>query len=202
MRSSQPPHPGGRFPGLYAPGDLAAGIILETLAQLRSLLGGPAGPQDLVVLGVWSLFPLACAGAALRRRAAALPWDGVSGDGEPRMLRVRIAGPSAGDRLGRPVNGSKTYGPPPSPALRLISPSGSRDLLLERCLDPVPLAEALMGAEGRPYWAPKPDDQPEYSVPALLVLNDSRYLRGTTTIGTSPKAPAGEPVTAPFPDEL
>ncbi|MFH8592583.1 hypothetical protein [Streptomyces rimosus] len=47
------------------------------------------------------------------------------------MLRVRIAGASADDRLGRPVNGSKTYGPPLSPALRLISPSGSRDLLLE-----------------------------------------------------------------------
>ncbi|MFH8592584.1 hypothetical protein [Streptomyces rimosus] len=59
-----------------------------------------------------------------------------------------------------------------------------------------------MGAEGRLYWAPKPEDQPEYSVPALLVLDDSQYVRGTTTIGTPPKAPAGEPVTAPFPDEL
>ncbi|KOT87445.1 hypothetical protein ADK70_19315 [Streptomyces rimosus subsp. pseudoverticillatus] len=89
------------------------------------------------------------------------------------MLRVRIAGASAGDRLGRPVNGSKTYGPPLSSALRLISPSGSRDLLLERCLDPVPLAEALMDAEGRLYWTPKPEDQPEYSVPTLLALDDS-----------------------------
>ncbi|KOT95691.1 hypothetical protein ADK70_10465 [Streptomyces rimosus subsp. pseudoverticillatus] len=202
MRSSGPPHPGSRFPGLYAPGDLAAGVILDTRGELRSLLGGPAGPQDLVVLGVWSIFPLACAGTAFRRRAAALPWDGVSGEGEPRMLRVRIAGAGAGDRLGRPVRSSKSYGPLLSPALHLISPSGSRDLLLERCLDPIPLAEALLGAEGRLYWAPKPEDRPDYSVPALLVLNDGRYVRGATTIGTPPHAPAGAPVTEPLPDEL
>ncbi|WP_158813368.1 hypothetical protein [Streptomyces rimosus] len=202
MRSPQPPHPGDSFPGLYAPSDLTAGVILDTRAQLRSLLGGRAGPQDLVMLGVWGIFPLACAGTAFRRRAAALPWDGVFSDGEPRMLRVRVVAAGAGDRFGRPISGSKSYGPLLSPALRLISSSESRDLLLERCLDPIPLAEALMGAEGRLYWAPKPEDRPEYSVPALLVLDDGRYIRGTTTIGTPPHAPAGEPVTEPLPENL
>ncbi|UNO41118.1 hypothetical protein [Streptomyces sp. MST-110588] len=204
VESSTRPHPGSRFPGLYAPDHLAAGIILDTRGQLRSLLGGPAGPRDLVMLGLWSILPLGCAVFAFRKRAASLPWDDVPGDGEARMLRVRVvgAGAGAGDYLNRRMERASKPGKPElRPTLRLNSPSGSRDLLLERCLDPVQLAEALHGVQGRLYWAPKPEDRPEYSVPALLVLDDGRYVRGDTINGTPPGTPAGEPVAEPLPND-
>ncbi|MFJ9855183.1 hypothetical protein [Streptomyces sp. NPDC101150] len=200
VQTSQPPRPGDRFPGLYAADDPAAGIILDRRAELRALLGGPAGPGDLAMLALYSLFPMACAVAALRTRAAPLAADGVFGDGGTRMLRVRLAGAGAGDRLRRPAGASKQAGSVLSPALRLASSSGNRDLLLERCLDPVPLADALKGGQGRLYWAPKAEDRSEWSTPALLVLDDGRYVRGATPIGTPPEAPAGEPVEAPLLD--
>ncbi|MEV0375670.1 hypothetical protein AB0I10_38995 [Streptomyces sp. NPDC050636] len=200
VQTSQPPHPGDRFLGLYAADDPTAGVILDSRAELRALLDGRAGPGDLAMLALYSLFPLGAAVAALRPRAAPLASDGVFGDGDTRMLRVRLVGAGAGDRLRRPVSASKQAGPLLSPALRLASSSGDRDLLLERCLDPVPLAEALKGSWGRLYWTPRAEDRPEWSTPALLVLDDGRYVRGATTRGTPPEAPAGEAVSGPLPD--
>ncbi|MEU8783892.1 hypothetical protein [Streptomyces sp. NPDC048637] len=199
VQTSHPPHPGNRFLGLYATDAPAAGIILDSRAELHALLGGHAGPGDLALLALYSLFPLVFAVAALRARAASLASEGVFGDGGTRMLRVRLAGVGAGDRLRRPVGTSKQAGPVLSPALRLASSSGTRDLLLERCLDPVPLADALKDSQGRLYWTPRANDRPEWSTPALLVLDDGRYLRGATAIGTPTQAPTGEPVTGFLP---
>lgn len=195
VQTSQPPRPGDRFPGLYAADDPAAGVVLDSRAELRALLGGRAGSGDLAMPALYSLFPLASAVAAFRPRAAPRPSDGVFGKGETRMLRVRVADAGAGDRLRRPIRASQQAGPLLSPALRLASSSGSRDLLLERCLDPVPLADALKGCGGRLYWTPEAEDRPEWSTPALLVLDDGRYIRGATPIGTPPEAPTGEPLT-------
>ncbi|KIZ16596.1 hypothetical protein SNA_20105 [Streptomyces natalensis ATCC 27448] len=199
VKTPEPPHPGDRSPGLYAPDDPAAGVIMDSRAELSSLLGGPPGPQELAVLGVCGLFTLAGAAGALRTRAAARATAGVFGAGETRMLRVRIAGVGAGERLWRPIALDAARRPTPllTPSLRLASPSGGRDLLLERCLDPVPLAAALKDSQGRLYWMPRVGDRPEWSAPALLVLDDGRYIRGATPLGTPLGAAPGEPVTGP-----
>ncbi|UKY47787.1 hypothetical protein [Streptomyces inhibens] len=201
LKTPEPPHPGDRSPGLYAPDDPAAGVIMDSRAELRSLLGGPPGPQELMVLGVCAFFTLAGAAGALRTRAAARATAGVFGAGETRMLRVRVVGAGAGDRLWRPttLDGARRPTPLLTPSLRLASSSGGRDLLLERCLDPVPLAAALRESQGRLYWMPRAGDQPEWSAPALLVLDDGRYVRGATPLGTSLDAASGEPVAGPRP---
>ncbi|BDM70772.1 hypothetical protein HEK616_42590 [Streptomyces nigrescens] len=202
VQTSQLPQLGDRFAGLYAADAPGAGVILDRRAELRALLGGPAGPGDLVMLALYSLFPLSAAAAALRPRAAPHASDGIFGDGEPRMLRVRIVGPGAGNLLRRPTapGAAKQPGPLLSPSLRLASSHGPRDLFLDRCLDPVSFADTLQGAQGRLYWTPRTEDRPEWSTPALLVLDDGRYVRGTTPIGTPPETPMGEPVSDTHPD--
>ncbi|MGG2459753.1 hypothetical protein ACO0M4_08000 [Streptomyces sp. RGM 3693] len=202
VQTPQPPHPGDRFPGLYAADTPTAGVILDSRAELRAVLGGPAGPRDLLILAIYSLFPLGAAVAALRTRAAPYASDGVFDNGETRMLRVRIAGAGAGNHLRRPTTrgASKQPGAVLTPSLCLASPSGNRDLLLERCLDPVSLADTLKGAQGHVYWTPRAEDRPEWSTPALLVLDNGRYVRGAMPIGTPGEAPPGVPVTGPLPD--
>ncbi|MGW9431879.1 hypothetical protein ACWHA1_28560 [Streptomyces decoyicus] len=201
VNTPEPPRPGDRSLGLYAPGAPAAGVIMDSRAELRSLLGGLPGPQELMALGVCGLFTLAGAAGVLRTHAAARATAGVFGVGETRMLRVRVAGVGAGYRLWRPttLDGTKRPTPLLTPSLRLASSSGGRDLLLERCLDPVPLAAALKDRQGQLYWMPRVGDRPEWSVPALLVLDDGRYVRGATPLGTSVDTAPGEPVAGPRP---
>ncbi|SHL83157.1 hypothetical protein SAMN05216268_106348 [Streptomyces yunnanensis] len=202
VQSPQPPHPGDRFPGLYAADAPTAGVILDSRAELRAVLGGPAGPRDLVILAIYSLIPVGAAVAALRARAVPQASDGVFDNGETRMLRVRIAGASAGNHLRRPtIRGTpKQPGAVLKPSLRLAAPSGNRDLLLDRCLDPVPLADTLKDAQGHVYWTPRAEDRPEWSTPALLILDNGRYVRGAMPIGTPGEAPPGVPVTGSLPD--
>ncbi|MEU9125491.1 hypothetical protein AB0C96_37645 [Streptomyces sp. NPDC048506] len=202
VKTPESPRPGDRSPGLYAPGDPAAGVIMDSRAELRSLLGGPAGPRELTVLGISGSFVLLCVGGALCTRVVTRGSVGVFGAGKTRMLRVRITGAGAGNRLLRPASLDTARRPMPTltPSLRLASSSGGRDLLLERCLDPVPLAAAFKDGQGRLYWTPREGDRPEWSAPALLVLDDGRYIRGATLIGTPSDAAAGEPVSGPFSD--
>ncbi|TJZ54140.1 hypothetical protein FCH28_13185 [Streptomyces piniterrae] len=87
-----------------------------------------------------------------------------------------------------------------SPALRLSSPEGNRDLYVDRCLDPQGLAAALEGGAGWLHWAPKAEDPPDWCVEALLVLDDDRYVYGKTLPGSTADLPQGEAVDLPLPD--
>ncbi|GGX45606.1 hypothetical protein [Streptomyces noursei] len=62
------------------------------------------------------------------------------------------------------------------------------------------LASALEDQAGWLYWAPVAEDPPDWSVPALLILDDDRYVFGLTPPGSVVDLPQGEPVNLPVLD--
>ncbi|MFJ9619199.1 hypothetical protein [Streptomyces noursei] len=192
--------------GLYAPDAPSLGIILTPRRHLASLLGGPASPGEMVMLAVFSALPLAlflmCVRSGAKNGAEPATPQSVLGDRPARRLRVRIAGGTAGERLSAPDPKKSSRDPQRtlSPALRLASPSGTRDLFIDRCLAPQALASALEDQAGWLYWAPVAEDPPDWSVPALLILDDDRYVYGLTPPGSVADLPQGEPVNLPLPD--
>ncbi|MGW8555369.1 hypothetical protein [Streptomyces tubercidicus] len=205
VTTSEPPEQGDGVWALHASRDAAAGALLSpSRDELRALLGGTASGHEMLLL---ALSGCACAGyAALALREGTSPRR-IDADllaGRSHMLRVRITGPGAGLHFPRPGRGD---GPKRHrrlhPALRMTAANGDRELYLDRCLDPVPLAKVLEGQSGWLYWTPRPDGRPGWSEPALLVLDDGRFLMGATPDGPIPDryagAPAGEPVTQPLP---
>ncbi|MGY5136600.1 hypothetical protein ACWGJW_30145 [Streptomyces nigrescens] len=150
-----------------------------------------SGPEPLALSGG------ACAGyaaLALREGTSLRPFHADLIARRSHMLRVRITGAGAGLHFPRP---GRTDGPKRHrrlhPALRLTAPSGGRDLYIDRCLDPVPLAEVLENRSGWLYWRPRPDGQPGWSELALLVLDDGRFVVGATPGGPVPDGHAGAP---------
>ncbi|MFI9051779.1 hypothetical protein [Streptomyces sp. NPDC053427] len=178
--------------------------------QLASLLGGPASLAEMTLLAAFGAFPIG--GLLLLVRSGVKNWDGpmtpksALGDGPARRLRVQIAGGAAGQCLTSPDPKKAARTPPNerpepdsrlSPALRLSSPEGSRDLFIDRCLDPQALAGALEGRAGWLYWAPTAEKPSDWSVAALLVLDDDRYVCGLTPPGSDAGLPQGEPAEPP-----
>ncbi|MEV5599192.1 hypothetical protein [Streptomyces sp. NPDC052496] len=134
--------------------------------------------------------------------------ESAFGDSPARRLRVRIAGGAAGPCATssdpRPASRSrrKECSEPKSrlsPALRLSSPEGSRDLFIDRCLDPQALADVLEGRAGWLYWTPAAEQPSNWCVAALLVLDDDRYVCGLTSPGSDAGLPQGEPAEPPGP---
>ncbi|WP_180986050.1 hypothetical protein [Streptomyces sp. CB02959] len=191
--------------GLYAPDAPSLGIIMTGSGHLASLLGGPASPGEMVMLALIGAFPVTIFFISFftaRTKADPLTPGSVLGDRPARRLRVRIAGGTAGRWLTAP-DPKKNSGDPQttlSPALRLSSPEGTRDLFIDRCLDPQALAGVLEGQAGWLYWAPDSGKPPEWSVAALLVLDDDRYVYGVTPPGRAEDLPQGEPADLPLPD--
>ncbi|MFE3652821.1 hypothetical protein ACFXO2_34355 [Streptomyces sp. NPDC059152] len=191
--------------GLYAPDAPSLGIILTPRRHLASLLGGSASPGEMVMLALFGALPITLFLMCVRSRGKEEPEpttpQSVLGDRPVRRLRVCIAGGTAGIRLTAP-DPKKTSGVPQStlsPALRLSSPEGTRDLF-DRCLDPQALAANLEGHAGWLYWAPVAEDPSDWCVAALLVLDDDRYVYGLTPPGCVAELPQGEPVDLPLPD--
>ncbi len=188
--------------GIYAPDAPSLGIILTNRLQLASLLGGPTSPGEMGGLALFSIVPLAVFLISAKDKSEPMTPESVLGDAPVRRLRVHIAGAAAGQCRTAPDPKKPSQGPRTalSPALRLSSPEGSRDLYIDRCLDPQALAAALEGRAGWLYWAPKAEDPPDWCVEALLVLDDDRYVYGLTPLGSAADARQGEPVDLPLPD--
>ncbi|MGX1762557.1 hypothetical protein ACWIG5_37665 [Streptomyces lydicus] len=192
---------GDRIGGLYAPDEPSLGIILTPRRHLASLLGGPASPGEMTLLAIYSTLPVALFIISARGRGEPMTPGSALGDAPGHSLRVHIAGGAAGQCL-TPPNGTKgSSAPEPrlSPALRLSSPDGCRDLFIDRCLDPQALAGALEGRSGWLYWAQKEENPADWCVRALLVLDDGRYVCGRTSQGRA-DLPQGEPVDPPLPE--
>ncbi|MFI1205472.1 hypothetical protein K2224_21620 [Streptomyces sp. BHT-5-2] len=192
--------------GLYAPDAPSLGVILTNRRQVASLLGGPASCAEMTLLAAISAFPvglfLVLARSGSKNKGGPLTPESVFGDRPARRLRVHIAGGTAGTWLTAPDPKKNSDAPRAtlSPALRLSSPEGTRDLFIDRCLDPQALAGVLEGQAGWLYWAPDSGKPPEWSVAALLVLDDDRYVYGVTPPGSAEGLPQGEPVGLPLPD--
>ncbi|WP_150242781.1 hypothetical protein [Streptomyces albofaciens] len=197
---------GTRLSGLYAPDAPSLGIILTPRRHLDSLLGGPASPGEMALLAAFSAIPLIL--FLLLVRSGAKEWgepltpESAFGDSPARRLRVRIAGGTAGPCAASPTSPKASRGgqkerseakPRLTPALRLSSSEGSRDLFIDRCLDPQALADALEYRAGWLYWAPTAEEPPNRCVAALLVLDDDRYVCGLTPPGSDAGLPQGEP---------
>ncbi|MFD3420089.1 hypothetical protein [Streptomyces decoyicus] len=192
---------GDRISGLYAPDEPSLGIILTPRRHLASLLGGPASPGEMTLLAIYSAIPVALFIMFARVRGEPMTPESVLGDAPGHRLRVHIAGGTAGQCL-TPPNAKKDSSAPEtrlSPALRLSSPEGCRDLFIDRCLDPQALAGALEGRAGWLYWAPRTENPTDWCVRTLLVLDDGRYVCGRTPQGSA-DLPQGEPVDPPLPD--
>ncbi|MEU8785386.1 hypothetical protein [Streptomyces sp. NPDC048637] len=205
VTTSKPLRKGDGVWALHSSRNAAAGALLSpSQDELRALLDGTASGHEMLLL---ALSGCACAGyAALALREGTSPrrFNADLIANRSRMLRVRITGAGAGLHFPRPArtDGAKRHCRL-HPALRLTASSGDRALYLDRCLDPVPLAKVLASRSGWLYWRPGPDGQPGWSEPALLVLDDGRFVMGATPDGPIPDrhagAPAGEPVTQPLP---
>ncbi|MFI5525750.1 hypothetical protein [Streptomyces platensis] len=204
---------GDRLSGLYAPDDPSLGIILTPRRHLASLLGGPASPGEMGMLALFEAIPLGMFLVLVRSgaKAGAEPMTPktVLGDRPARRLRVDVAGGAAGQGVTSPdprkaSRSSHHENPEPAsrlhPAVRLSSPDGTRDLFIDRCLDPQALAGALEGRSGWLYWAPDPEEPSDRCVAALLVLDDDRYVYGLTPPGSDAGLPQGEPAALPGPD--
>ncbi|QHC24872.1 hypothetical protein [Streptomyces sp. GS7] len=206
VTTSHPLKKGDRVWALHSSTGATPGAILSpSHDELHSLLNGRVSAYEAVLLALWGCFTAALAALDLREGTSLRHLNADLAAGRSHMLRVRIAGPAAGfhfpypGRTGKPTRRRQL-----SPSLRLTSPDGgSRDLFLDRCLDPVPLAEALDGLQGWLYWTPRPNGQLGWTEPAVLVLDDGRYALGATPDGPPPDAnagaPLGEPVTHPLP---
>ncbi|UKY47788.1 hypothetical protein [Streptomyces inhibens] len=192
---------GDRIGGLYAPDVPSLGIILTPRRHLASLLGGPASPGEMTLLAIYSAIPIGLFLICAKPRAKPMTPESVLGGTPGRRLRVHIAGANAGQRLTSPDPKKDSRDPDIrlSPALRLSSSEGCRDLFIDRCLDPHALAGALEGRAGWLYWAPKAEHPPDWCVAALLVLDDDRYVCGLTPQGSA-DLPEGASVDLPLPD--
>ncbi len=187
---------GTRLSGLYAPDAPSLGIILTPRRHLDSLLGGPASPGEMALLAAFSAIPLIL--FLLLVRSGAKEWgepltpESAFGDSPARRLRVRIAGGTAGPCAASPTSPKASRGgqkerseakPRLTPALRLSSSEGSRDLFIDRCLDPQALADALEYRAGWLYWAPTAEEPPNRCVAACS---------SSTTTGTSAADASGK----------
>ncbi|MEU9125492.1 hypothetical protein AB0C96_37650 [Streptomyces sp. NPDC048506] len=188
--------------GLYAPDAPSLGIILNGREELASLVGGPAAPREIGLLALVGAIPIALFLVGVKSGAEPMTLRSVLGDRPGRRLRVHIAGAAAGQCLAAPDPKKSSRDPHTklSPALRLSSPEGTRELFIDRCLDPQALAAALEGRAGWLYWAPLEEHPPDWCVRALLVLDDDRYVYGLTPPGSAAELPQGEPVDGPLPD--
>ncbi|MCX5450773.1 hypothetical protein [Streptomyces nigrescens] len=193
---------GDRIGGLYVPDAPSLGIILTPRRHLASLLGGPASPGEMTILTIYSTIPIGLFLIGAKPRAKPMTPESVLGDAPGRRLRVHIADGAAGLCLTPPDPKKDSSAPETqlSPALRLSSPEGCRDLFIDRCLDPQALAGALEGRTGWLYWAPKAENPADWCVRALLVLDDDRYVCGLTPSGSSADLSQGEAVDLPLPD--
>ncbi|WP_159030704.1 hypothetical protein [Streptomyces sp. 769] len=196
ITTSHPLNKGERVWALHPSTGVAPGAILSpSRDELRSLLSGRVSGYEAVLLAMWGCFTAVLAVLDLREGTSLRHLNADLVAGRSHMLRVHIAGPGADFHLPYPGRtGNFPRRRQLSPALRLTSSDGgSRDLFLDRCLDPVPLAKALDGLHGWLYWTPRPNGQSGWTEPALLVLDDSRYLLGATPDGPPPEAHAGAP---------
>ncbi|MFI1496131.1 hypothetical protein [Streptomyces platensis] len=205
VTTSKPPREGDGVWALHSSRNAAAGAILSpSQDELRSLRDGTVSGQEILLL---ALSGGACAGyaaLALREGTSLRHFNADLIARQSHMLRVRITGAGSGLHFPRPGH---TDGPKRHrrlhPTLRLTASNGDRHLYIDRCLDPVPLEKVLESQSGWLYWRPRPDGQPGWSEPALLVLDDGRFVVGATPDGPIPDrlagAPAGEPVTQPLP---
>ncbi|GGX24651.1 hypothetical protein [Streptomyces noursei] len=206
VTTSHPLKKGDRVWALHSSSGAVPGAVLDpSWDELHSLLGGHVSRYEAALLTLWGCFTAGFAALVLREGTTLRHLNAELAAGRSHMLRVHIADHGAGfhfpypGRTGKPTRRRQL-----APALRLISPDGGgRVLFLDRCLDPVPLAKALHGLQGWLYWTPRPDAQLGWTEPALLVLDDGRYLLGATPDGPPPDvnagAPPGEPVTQPLP---
>ncbi|MFM9371536.1 hypothetical protein [Streptomyces sp. Da 82-17] len=132
-------------------------------------------------------------------------------DGTAKTVRVSVRGCAAGTHLPHPPRAhvdfdpAAPYGPGPrsrianrrvprrSGALRLTAGTAERTLFLDPSTDAEALASALDSRPGRLYWTPATAvTQPGWTAPAILALDDGRYVRGWTQDTPDPLVVDGE----------
>jgi hypothetical protein len=177
---------------LYAPSSVSLGAILDTdQGALEEKTGGPAGlPLILLVAGwtAWWLFLAWVCGAV----GSSLP--GLKA-GRVRTLDVSVVGSGAA-RVRRSQDGQELGRP--NPYLLLEGAGGDRlRLFMDRAVDAVSLASAIAG-EAQLYWAPWPRSVPQVSArrQAVLVVPESRYVRGWVDAPPGSIIPDGAPMPA------
>ncbi|NLU69167.1 hypothetical protein [Streptomyces sp. HNM0574] len=180
--TARPPAPGDTTWALHAPDDPSLGVILGSRSEVDALTGGPL-PLNVL----WTvLFPLLLfAGLGVHEFRQPSPRKRLTGwcaSGGCASVPLRVGSVSAGRYWIRaPKTRSGYRRSDVRPALVLTSQGGNRvSFFVERCLPPDALASDLGAAPGRLYWPTGEADGPsELGVPAVLLLDDGRYLYGT-----------------------
>lgn len=181
---------------LHDEDDPGAGAVLDTDAdELRALLGESVSPLSLLGAGGLVLCAAAVALFAFRAsRPERLAKPFTEHDGGVCVLRTDGGFEGTAGRYLRynPRAAGDLSTSEISPALRLRTHEGHRDLFVDRSLDPGALSADVGGTPGRLYLRAGggASSGSGGAVPALLVLDDGRYVYGRTA---PPEPSVGEP---------
>lgn len=162
----------------------------------------------LIIL-VWSVGSRAAKAAEGSKTASRV--EQAAQEGLARVLPVSVVGPGVGTHAPPPPSSFLNFdpaqpGPYPSKrfregrtkrraaALQLVTgQGGTRALFLERPLGAETLAAVLHGRRGWLYWVPTGAvTRPGWSAPAVLALDNGRYVRGWTQDAPQLALPQGE----------
>jgi hypothetical protein len=214
----QPAEAGDLVWGLYAPDAPQHGAVLGPEEDLKALVdGGPSilGRVALVFIG---LSVLGYAAVALfTRNSQPLAASLREAPDRVRCARVRVAAVTAGRHLRRDPKAKGGWDRSDlRPALRLTAGEESRELFMDRCLEPRVLAAEAEGRTGVLYWtadvsgASAASDDPARVGSAVLVLDGGadgdadgedggRYVYGEVSGGSDgPNLPSDAASGSPY----